>query len=377
MVGLALALATASWWFVERPFRTRRLFSTRPALFRACAAAGVAVAVGGGAVALAKGLPQRLSPRIDALAAGADDHNPYRDRCFALTAEDLHAGRFCRIGVDGQPTLMVWGDSHADAVMAAFDAEAKAHGIAGIDVTHGSCPPLLGVEVHEREDNLCPPLSAAALDVIERYDIRKVVLAGRWGGYAEGALYVAGAPPVLLRETGSSAAPPKTWRDNHVVFARALERTFARLTGEGRQVYVLAPIPEVDRPVPETLAKAAMLRRPVDFAPTRQAYEARQGFTRATLHRMALRYGVVEIDPAASLCGPQRCRLTLDGRSLYYDADHLSVRGAMFLEPLLTPVFTDTRRAPQIAAAPAGSAPSAHLGANLIAPSSRIAAALR
>ena len=253
-------------------------------------------------------------------------------------ARDLDAGRFCRIGVEGRtPTLMVWGDSHADALMAAFDAQARTHGIAGIDATHGSCPPLLGVEVHEREDNLCPALADAALALIERYDIRKVVLAGRWAGYAEGRLYQAAAPPVVLRQVG---APASAFRgDNHAIFAAALERTLARLSGEGRQVYLVAPVPEVDRPVPDTLARAALFHRAVAFAPTRQAYDARQSFVRPTLDRLAHRYGAIEIDPAGRLCGPGRCRLTLDGRPLYYDADHLSVYGAHFLAPLVAPVF--------------------------------------
>ena len=354
VVGLSLLAATASWGFVERPFRRRRLLARRPVLFGAAALASLAVCVCGGAVVLAKGLPQRLTPAAAVLAAGADDHNAYRDHCFSLTAQDLDAGRVCRIGVDDgrRPTLAVWGDSHADAVMAAFDAQARAHGIAAVDLTHGSCPPLLDVEVHEREDNLCPPLAAAAVALIERYDIRKVVLAGRWAGYAEGRLYAPGAPPVVLRESGASAGSAPS--DNHALFAESLERTLARLRGDGRQVYVVMPIPEVDRPVSETLARAAAFHRTLDFAPTRTAYDERQRFVRATLDRLAARYGVIEIDPATRLCGLERCRLTLDGHPLYYDADHLSVHGAMFLAPLVAPVFA---RSPALASRMAAAEP--------------------
>ncbi len=353
VVAIAVGAATASWWFVERPFRTRRLLALRPALFGACAAAGAAFCVCGSAVALARGLPQRLTPRAELLAEGADDHNAYRDHCFSLTAKDLAAGRFCRIGVDDgrKPTLMVWGDSHADAVMSVLDADAKAHGIAGIDATHGSCPPLLGVEVHEREDNLCPPLAAAAVALIERYDIRKVVIAARWAGYAEGRLYIDGAPPVRLREAGTPERSSSVWRDNHAIFATSLDRTLARLTHEGRQVYLVLPIPEVDRPVSEALARAAMYHWKTDFAPTRAAFDTRQRFARATLDRLSAKYGAVEIDPASRLCGPQRCRLTEGGYPLYYDDDHLSVRGASFLAPLFAPVFNGPLgAAPEIAA---------------------------
>ena len=109
----------------------------------------------------------------------------------------------------------------------------------------------------------------------------------------------------------------------------------------------MLPVPEVDRPVPVTLARAKMLHETIDFAPTRAAYDARQAFVRATLDRLARRYGVDEIDPAARLCGPQRCRLTEDGHPLYYDDDHLSVHGAQFLAPILAPVFAPAPALPR------------------------------
>ena len=333
----AVLIACASWAFVERPFRQRVWLASRPTLLAGCTASALALCGLGGAVALADGLPQRFTPAVRAMAAGADDHNAQRDHCFSLTAADLNAGRYCRIGTAGPtPTLAVWGDSHADALMSGFDALAQAHGVAGVALTHGSCPPLLGVEVHEREENGCPPLNASALGVIERLDIRKVVLAARWAGYAEGRLYIDGAPTVRMRRSGAQAFQA----GDHVMFTAALADTFARLRNAGRQVFIVLPVPEAKRPIAETLALAAALHEGVDLAPTRAAYDARQGYTRATIDRLSHQYGVVEIDPAAGLCGPKRCRVELQGRSLYYDADHLSRRGARLLEPLMSPVFT-------------------------------------
>jgi peptidoglycan/LPS O-acetylase OafA/YrhL len=356
VVVASILAATASWRWVERPFRTKRLLASRPALFGAAAVSGALAGLFGVTVVLAHGLPQRLSPQARQYAAGADDHNAYRDHCFSLTAPQMEAGGYCRIGAsDGRkPTLMIWGDSHADALMSAFDAQARTHGIAGIDATHGSCPPILGVEVHEHEDNGCPPVNAAAMDLIERYDIPTVVIAGRWSGYAEGRLYFTPIPPVVLRRAGAPLPDPKTWRGNHALFAEGLEATFAKLRSEGRRVFVVMPVPEVARPVSETLARAAILHRAVDFAPTRAAYDVRQRFARATLDRLARKYGVTEIDPAARLCDGPRCRLTLDGHPLYYDADHLSVHGASFVAPLVAPVFAGSPAArPEIARASA------------------------
>jgi hypothetical protein len=326
------------------------VFADRPAIFAGCAGAGLAFGLFGAAAAVSKGLPERLPPQAAAYAAAAEDHNSYRDHCFGLTAADLEAGRFCRIGVDGRPTLMVWGDSHADALMSAFDAEAKAHGVAGIDATHGSCPPMLGVEVHEHEDNGCPPLADAAIALIERYDIKTVIIAGRWAGYAEGRLYYEPSPPVQLRRAGQPIAEAGP-ADDHALFAEGLESTLARLRGEGRRVWIVLPVPEAHRLVPETLAREMLLKRTTVIAATRAEYDRRQDFTRHTIDRLARKYGVGEIDPASLLCPSGLCRIVEDGHPLYYDFDHLSVHGAQYVRPLIAPVFAGMEAAGPVVAA--------------------------
>jgi len=342
LVLAALVLATASWRWVEQPFRSRRLLVSRPAVFAAAGAAIAVVLVASLAVTVTRGAPQRLPPAAIALAAGEDDYNLYRDRCFAVTAADMAADRYCRIGVEGAhpPSLIVWGDSHADALMAGFDAEARAHGVWGIDAAHRSCPPLLDVEVRETDRYDCPALNAAVLALIERLDIRTVVLVARWGGYAEGRRYFAPLPVITLSDERRGVPDNRRLRGDRAVFTAALQRTVARLRSEGRRVYLVGPIPEVDRPVAGALALAKALGRPVAFAPTRAAYTARQTFVLDAFHRTAADGEAVVIDPAQALCAQDPCRLIADGRPLYYDADHLSRHGALFLAPTLEPVFT-------------------------------------
>jgi len=342
LVLAALALAIASWRWVEQPFRSRRILADRRGVFAAAGAAIAVALVASLAVTITRGAPQRLPPAAIALAAGEDDYNPYRDRCFAVTAADMAAGRSCRIGVRDSrpPSLIVWGDSHADALMAGFDAQARAHGVWGIDAAHRSCPPLLDVEVRETDRYDCPALNAAVLALIERLDIRTVVLVARWGGYAEGRRYFAPLPVITLSDERRGVADDQRLHGDRAVFTAALQRTVVRLRAEGRRVYLVGPIPEVDRPVAGALALAKALNRPAAFAPTRAAYAARQTFVLEALRRTAAKGEAVVIDPAQTLCAQDPCRLIADGRPLYYDADHLSRHGALFLAPTLEPVFT-------------------------------------
>ncbi|MEO9130782.1 MAG: SGNH hydrolase domain-containing protein, partial [Sphingomonas sp.] len=45
------------------------------------------------------------------------------------------------------------------------------------------------------------------------------------------------------------------------------------------------------------------------------------------------------IDPALRLCDAQSCRVTQGGYPIYYDSNHLSARGALFVAPIFGPMM--------------------------------------
>ncbi len=152
-------------------------------------------------------------------------------------------------------------------------------------------------------------------------------MAGRWAYYDTGR---------------GTAADPRGFRrlfdlaggGQHAVFARALDRTVARLSAGGRKVILVADVPEIDFDVPQTLARIALGAAPVEIRPTREAYRARQEFVAKDLAALQRRSGVAVIAPAAILCGSGLCAVEDGGRPLYRDHHHLTVFGAMRLAPL-------------------------------------------
>src|ERR1700753_923793 len=96
---------------------------------------------------LGRGVPQRFSPEIRTILAEASDHEPRIGECFGLTANDVRKGRLCAIGAKMQhASFLLWGDSHADALIPAVQGLAKRAGRAGLFAGTDSCPPLLGVK---------------------------------------------------------------------------------------------------------------------------------------------------------------------------------------------------------------------------------------
>ncbi len=332
LIAVSFALAVFSWQFVERPFR-RPIARVR--LFPAGAAA-MAVTFGAAAFAASTdGLPQRLPVRLQRILAEEDDHEPRIDRCFPMTAHDVEMGRPCKIGAAGvAPSFLLWGDSHADAIVPPIDQVAKQAGRSGLLAGGASCVPLIGVTTPVRT---CRPFNEAVVKLALSANITDVILEARWAKYADGATY--GDEPrghVVLRDDAlKGAAPP----DNHAVFARGLERTIRMLVRAGKKVVLVASVPEVGWPVPAVLARRALAHDATKLNVSLEDFMQRQSFVLATFARMHRLYGVLVIYPNEVLCTKANCAVSLNGIPLYRDGHHLSVYGALRLEPLMTGIL--------------------------------------
>ena len=332
----SVALAIASWRFIERPFRGRHGILPRRRLFQLAAVTMACLCAVGLAGVARSGWPQRLDAQTRQLLAGAEDRNPRREACSFLDAQALRAGRACRIGkLDGQqPSFIVWGDSHADALMTAFDRLAAERGQAGLYLGKIGCPPLIAVE---RVDSPfgCQAFNDAARELIAASPARRVILVARWSHFT--------SEPVVGQEErqrvviADAETEQRDVRGNDAVLARGLERTLEMLGP--REVFVVSTVPEIGYPVPQTLAQVRRLGRDVDIRPTLDQYRQRQHGVETLLENARRRHGFASLDPASRLCSSGYCQVESGGRPLYFDEHHLSVHGADAAAETLRPAF--------------------------------------
>jgi peptidoglycan/LPS O-acetylase OafA/YrhL len=339
LIAASLGLAVLSWRYVELPFRAGRHFLSRQALFRLAGAATAACMVVSGAVYASQGLPQRFPPNVQTILAEAFDAEPLRDRCFNRTPQEVERGDFCMIGDQSvvSPTFVLWGDSHADAILPAVEAAAAPAHRKGIFVGRGRCPPLLKIMLADEPNDLCARLNDHALMLAKGTTISVVILATRWAYYERGTGYGADQSDTDRLIDLS----PKRGEDQaqHAVFQRALARTVHALVQAGKKVVLVAPIPEIGVAVPEAQARIALGRGENDVRPAASAYFARQAGVLATFDSLRRADGVTIIDPARSLCDSGRCAIAVEGKPLYMDYHHLSVFGARRLSPLFQGIF--------------------------------------
>jgi peptidoglycan/LPS O-acetylase OafA/YrhL len=339
LLALDLALALASWRYVERPFRQKdRLLSGRP-LFAIAGAGAAGLFAVAGSLVLLHGLPERFAPPVQLALAEADDIEPLRNVCFNRTPDRIERGDICSIGASGdmKPSFLLWGDSHADALLPAINDVAIRANRKGLYIGHGHCPPLLDVQLSDEPPAECARINASALRLALSPGISLVVLAARWDYYERGIGYGDDSDEAHqlsdVRESGLALTQRQ-------IFARLLERTVRALVAHKKKVVLVAQVPEAGASVPEALAHAMTRNGAKDITLPYLSYQARDAEVGAAF--AALRSSepaVILVNPAQRLCARAQCELSEAGRPLYVDHQHLSIFGATTLEPLFAHVF--------------------------------------
>jgi peptidoglycan/LPS O-acetylase OafA/YrhL len=342
LIAVSGVLAFLSWRFVEQAFRGPRALFSRRAVFR-MAAVAAAVTVAASVIGkLSGGWPQRFDPATRATLAVADDASAKiaaRDLCRDGPAPSNSAATmWCRIGsvYATAPSFILWGDSHAAMLYPVIAETAIKAKRSGLFIGHHSCPPLLGVKTNRSRH--CREFNDEAARFAAEKPIAEVILTSFWGAAAEGVPYedVNGPRKTLLTDDQSRSP---SLAGNKVVFARGLERLVAQLTGEGKKVVIIASVPEVGWPVPETLARIRLFHLDRDISPPLPTYLERQRSAFTVFEDVREKYGVTIVYPHRVLCPSGRCMVALQGVPIYADSHHLNYLGAKALAPLLDPIL--------------------------------------
>jgi peptidoglycan/LPS O-acetylase OafA/YrhL len=335
LLALTVILSVATWFLVEQP--CRKGSPERPWRHLALTLSPLLLVVGAGALLFfTHGLPQRLSPAAKAAAALEEgDVNPLRKTCFE------HRGgipvKGCRIGVAPDATdydVLVWGDSHADAITPGVASWAKARGWSVREATQGGCPPVIGVRVRLPNgfELKCPQAAKQAMaEIAANPKLKLVVLSARWPMYRDAApFYDVNSPRTVMI---SAAAP-----GSRPALSKVLIETVDAIAAShpGVAILIMGPTPELTFTPPECVAQARHLGLKEEgcFSAPSELTLARLRPAEAEIRRVLAQRPVVRaIFPGDSLCHGATCVSALNGKLIYFDDDHLSASGAEKLVP--------------------------------------------
>lgn len=344
-------LAAISWRWIELPIRRREVLrSSRSFLVAMIAACSLTAAVSVAAryLLVADGAPnvtyeslgQRISKRGDV--------------CELRDVKGFDGVLGCDFGdVRSTRVVVLYGDSHAQAVSYFLNDRFRAAGIRGVRVRLAGCEFLPGV-IESGRPSASIDRCNGAIAVLERFLIQNeadVIVIGRW---SYRLFPVPGEIDALdfLSSEGVRERPNK----HRVYVARnddgrigvgadgklaAIDRFIGALLSTGRNVFVVHPIPEVGTDVYKANARhyhdtGEVLK---EISIPELDYRSRNRFVEAAISSFEGRPGFHAVRPYRVFCNTfelGRCVAQFDGVPFYLDDDHLSDRGA---ELLFSPVF--------------------------------------
>lgn len=336
VVALSAILAALSYRYVESRYRKPQVSRPSRRLSGELAAIGLVVMVGAGVVLGEDGLVERIPD--SAWQAVATEHaGDELQSCRQFSENERgklgEKGMFCRLGEkDGQPSFVVLGDSHAEALLPSVQLAALKTGSSGYSISLGGCRTLAGV--FRKHKKKCLYYNNAALRLVRSMpSIKKVFIVGYWRIPLTGEGY--DNKNYLIMDTQTRIQSPE---ENRRVFEQGLQRTMELL--KDREVIVVQDIPEIGSQFGKSITNHFV----------RQAW---LGTSRSTAYEYKLttdRYesmfdDIISKLPANGrylkirpwLCHSDTCPLLIDGKLAYRDGDHLSYNGALLLVPALLP----------------------------------------
>ncbi|OAI45216.1 hypothetical protein AYO42_03180 [Rhizomicrobium sp. SCGC AG-212-E05] len=303
LIIATLALAAASWWLVERPFRDRCNF-TRPQLFVSTLCGCLAfMAVGAVAIA-ADGFPNRFRPDQQKLLA--DMSQNYRQtmnvfglrKCFIdydQTFADLIAQR-CVTFSSKAANVIVYGDSQAADLMSGVHRAYPAPAYAVSQWTATGCRSIDYPENDQRCRDFVRAFEREIIPVLSASNI--VIVSSNWKDAFESA--------------------------GQDTFSKMLGALLTRLKSTGARVVVLGQTPGYEKDPLETIVRAGL---PTDGDVYLKAQDARE--TDRAVRDMAKRHAIPFVDIRRLLCRHDGTCLALsNGAPVYFDNGHFSVKGS-------------------------------------------------
>lgn len=332
-VATGFVLAWLSYRFVEQPFRRgHRQSEDRKKVFGAAAVVAIATCCVAATVAVKDGFWSR-SPQSKAAYFAAKTPAKIVTRCFK-NSQAQDAAPVCVLNAPASttsPPMLVWGDSHARALLPAFAEVAKRNDISAAIATKSGCGPILGINRPSgRATQGCSEFNMRVLEYLRAKAVpQTVVLMARWPFWAEGTR-AKGESGGLANLVPANEKVQRYGDASHQLLEAGLEDLLSALDEAGHNVVILSGVPELGWNPPEKLLIAEYGGLEMPPGPLLADVRERQAKADAILARLARKSGATLIDTASVLCDV-RCRVRKDDILLYRDDDHLSEAGAKFL----------------------------------------------
>ncbi|MCB0404832.1 MAG: acyltransferase [Bdellovibrionales bacterium] len=323
---VALAVGFLSWRFVEKPFRNRERFS-RAQIFGASAGIALALALTALSIRQSEGFTDRVRP-VQEFFDSAVPATEMRKKCHLEDLAQSASYSGCKLFSE-RPAWASFGDSHVVEPANALAAKLGRHGQGIWHFSFSGC----GVRSLLFEHRCSAVFRRSLNQILNDPYVKNVFLGFR---YARD-----------WHDTPLSRAEDyyTRWEKIENIESRrqsetAMRELIKRLGAAGKRIILMYPIAEYPDSITDALYSHRFSTK-LDEALSipREWVEARNAETIKFLDTLADGAGIVRLIPFDVFCDKTVCKRTFNGKSMYYDDDHLSPSGAARLIDALPEEF--------------------------------------
>lgn len=319
---LSFVLALATYELVERKVR---LF---PRAADVLAIGMVAVATIGTLPVAMEGFANRKANSYASLLQGARplSHGVSDGSCSGLVENPELRNEVC-LSLGSTPTVLIVGDSHAMSLTSAAASE----GLRTLLIAGSSCLPFRGYQLHgasePNSNRNCDRIAQEAFTAAAKIkSLRTVILATMGPAYF--------ADPVdyhIYRDSRLASNQERAFVDGYVSAIREFQQL-------GLNVIFLIDVPELGfDPSACAPRNISLVTEPACLL-SRGSLDRRQARYRELISEISHQTpGSVVYDSAPLFCDTTICKWWRDGRSLYFDKNHLSLAGSRLVLRNLMP----------------------------------------
>lgn len=332
----ACVLGHLSFRFIEEPGRHHLGVYGRPKSIVALVGL-LAITASAAQVIRKQDFPWRLP---DAVAQMEQEKSSHPERLTDCTEGDEP----CVFG-SGPVRAVLIGDSHAGAVADVVQAAVNSTGEGSVLFRgHAGCLIVFGARKDGDTGRACQAVQDwVARDLPRIHPHVPAILVLRTSAYVFGdspgeTNQLSGRPEYYFsrRYDAPTAAFLQEFRERYLETVCSIAKT--------RPLYIVRPVPEMPVDVPNALARDILIGRQRDIGIDMQRYQTRHKFVRSLQNEARDTCNVQLLDPVPLLCQEEYCPGAIDNKPLYYDDDHLSLRGSELLAPMFRSVFQGTTR---------------------------------
>jgi peptidoglycan/LPS O-acetylase OafA/YrhL len=324
LIVLSLMLSVLSWKYVEQPFRrshSARLLKS--GAYGACAVSLMLIITNVSIVRTNGFLPWMPSniATLVAVELGGEFKNVTDDegQTVAVLGNSQEAK---------DASVLLIGDSHADAIRPAIDLAAKANKRTVIALENTCFASFEDFKAYQRLRSCVSTTRHQLRYILDHPNLKTIVIAQRW------------QKRTTDWHTKSGMAADIIWERR----LNSLMEFVQELKGAGHEVIILAQVPLIEtkfQNVPSTIARMKMWKSEdlETFGPTAKRYLSYNRNVLQILQAVHEKTGTKIVYPHTFFCSQGPCQIYDAGGTFYYDDDHLSVYGARKLTDTFLPLL--------------------------------------